>query len=175
MAVIAVTIAATSPGPILFRQKRIGLHGKDFEFLKFRTMTCLRGSEDGMFTPGDQCRITTVGRVLRRSKLDELPQFFNVLRGDLSLVGPRPEVRQWVDAYPERWAVIHQVQPGIFDPATIVFRNEEELLARAPEPVQEYLTVILPKKLTLNEHYVRHRCVVADIGILARGLLALFS
>ncbi|MFH0825962.1 MAG: sugar transferase [Pseudomonadota bacterium] len=174
MALIALGIAATSSGPVLFRQLRVGLNGKDFRFFKFRTMTCLPGAEEGLFTPGERCRVTPLGRYLRASKLDELPQLFNVLKGDMSLVGPRPEVRQWVEAYPERWAFVHTCKPGIFDPAVIQFRNEEDLLARAEDPDQMYRDVILPIKLGLNEAYAARRGLVQDLRILIRGVLSVF-
>jgi len=174
MGIIVLAVAMTSSGPILFRQKRVGFQGKDFEFLKFRTMTCLEGAEEGLFTPGDQCRVTKVGRFLRSTKLDELPQFFNVLRGEMSLVGPRPEVREWVDAYPERWALIHTVKPGIFDPAVAVFRDEEVLLAESTNPAQTYRDVVLPAKLMLNEGYIVIRGPREDARVLFRGVLSVF-
>lgn len=170
----ALAVRISSPGPILFRQRRVGYKGEEFEFLKFRTMTCLEGAEEGLFKPGDQCRVTKVGRFLRATKLDELPQFFNVLRGDMSLVGPRPEVREWVGVYPDRWAVIHSVPPGIFDPAVVVFRNEENLLASSPDPLQTYRETVLPAKLSLNEGYVRSRGLRVDAKILVRAVWSVF-
>lgn len=174
MGVIALAVAKTSPGPILFRQKRVGLNGNDFALLKFRTMTCLEGSEEGLFTPGDQCRVTGVGRVLRATKLDELPQFFNVLRGDMSLVGPRPEVREWVDVSPEKFKTILEVKPGIFDPAVSVFRNEEQLLAQSENPRRTYREEILPAKLQLNRQYVAKRSLKEDLKVLTWGVLSVF-
>ena len=115
---IAFLVRLSSPGPSLFRQTRVGLAGKDFLMLKFRTMTERPDSADGSFDAGDDSRVTGIGRILRATKLDELPQLWNVLKGDMSLVGPRPEVRKWVNEYPDRWEHIHQVKPGITDPAS---------------------------------------------------------
>lgn len=161
--------------------------------LKFRTMRKAEGSrrgrrsevrerssedggrkaEAGAFDAGDISRVTPLGRILRRWKLDELPQLWNVLTGDMSLVGPRPEVRTWVDAYPERWALVLTVRPGITDPASIVYRNEEEILARSPDPQRTYREEILPHKLSLYEDYVQNRTLGGDIMILLRTLRAL--
>ena len=137
--------------PIFFRQTRVGINGADFILYKFRTMRVMRGAASGTFDAGDTSRITKIGAFLRKTKLDELPQLWNVFKGDMSLVGPRPEVRKWVDAYPERWAKVLTVKPGITDPASIYYRNEEELLAQADDPVACYRDQILPHKLDLYE------------------------
>lgn len=131
-------------------------------------MTVQRGTERGSFDAGSSVRVTRVGKLLRKTKLDELPQLWNVLVGDMSLVGPRPEVRKWVEAYPERWEKVLIVQPGITDPASIEFRNEEELLAAAPNPEAYYRDVILPRKLDLYEEYVRNHTFGGDIAILIK-------
>jgi lipopolysaccharide/colanic/teichoic acid biosynthesis glycosyltransferase len=116
--------------------------------------------------------VTRVGKLLRKTKLDELPQLWNVLVGDMSLVGPRPEVRKWVEAYPDRWSKVLAVRPGITDPASIEFRNEEELLAAAPDPKTCYRDVILPRKLDLYEEYVETRSFWGDVGILLKTVWA---
>jgi lipopolysaccharide/colanic/teichoic acid biosynthesis glycosyltransferase len=116
--------------------------------------------------------VTRVGKLLRKTKLDEFPQLWNVLVGDMSLVGPRPEVRKWVEAYPDRWAKVLAVRPGITDPASIEFRNEEELLAAAPNPETYYRKVILPRKLDLYEEYVETRSFWGDVGILLKTVWA---
>jgi lipopolysaccharide/colanic/teichoic acid biosynthesis glycosyltransferase len=169
---IALAVRLTSRGPALFRQRRVGLGGRDFLILKFRTMTVQKGSENGSFDAGSAARVTKVGRILRATKLDELPQLWNVLVGDMSLVGPRPEVRKWVEAYPQRWAVVHTVRPGITDQASIVYRDEEEILAAAADPEQCYRQEILPRKLDLYESYVRTRSLPGDLGILWRTAMA---
>jgi lipopolysaccharide/colanic/teichoic acid biosynthesis glycosyltransferase len=172
LALIALLVRASSPGPVLFRQVRVGLHGLDFRLFKFRTMTVRTGAEAGSFDAGDASRVTRVGALLRATKLDELPQLWNVVRGDMSLVGPRPEVRRWVECYPERWARVHAVRPGITDPAAIVYRHEEQILAAAPDPEGAYRDQVLPHKLDLYEEYVRTRSFPGDLKILAQTLAA---
>jgi lipopolysaccharide/colanic/teichoic acid biosynthesis glycosyltransferase len=173
LALIALAVRRSSPGPALFRQTRVGRHGRDFVLLKFRTMTVRPDAERGRFDVGGSARVTRLGRILRATKLDELPQLWNVLRGEMALVGPRPEVRTWVEAYPDRWAFVHSVRPGITDPASIVYRDEERLLAAAPDPEQTYREQVLPHKLALYEQYVRTRSVPGDLILLIRTLLAL--
>lgn len=170
---VAVVLESGFPG--LFRQRRVGLGIQEFTLYKFRTMTVQCGAEHGSFDVGSAIRVTRVGRLLRKIKLDELPQLWNVLRGEMSLVGPRPEVRKWVDAYPEHWARVLAVQPGITDPASIEFRNEEEMLAAAPNPEDYYRNVILPRKLDLYEEYVRTQSFWGDVGILFRTVWAVFG
>lgn len=170
LALIALLIIVTDGRPIFFIQDRIGIHGSRFPILKFRTMSVANDRPD--FEPGQKARVTGVGRLLRKSKLDELPQLWNVIVGQMSLVGPRPEVPQWVQAYPERWARIHQIRPGITDPAAIVYRNEEEILAAADDPDEAYRTEILPRKLELYEQYVDSRSFVGDLRILLQTCAA---
>src|SRR3954471_9320400 len=124
---IALAVRLESSGPAIFRQRRIGLHGREFTVFKFRTMSGAARDRSGTFEPGNTTRVTRVGRMLRRSKLDELPQLWNVVVGDMSLVGPRPEVPRWVEIYPQRWQVVHSVRPGLTDPASLAFIQEESL------------------------------------------------
>jgi len=167
---LAVVVESGLPG--LFRQRRVGRGGGEFVLLKFRTMTVNREAEKGAFEAGSSARVTGIGRFLRKTKLDELPQLWNVLVGDMSLVGPRPEVRKWVDAYPERWAKVLTVRPGITDPASIEFRHEEEILAKASDPELAYREEILPRKLDLYEQYVATQSFWRDVGILVRTVWA---
>jgi lipopolysaccharide/colanic/teichoic acid biosynthesis glycosyltransferase len=169
----AVVLGSGRPG--IFRQTRVGRMGRDFPLYKFRTMRARKGASDGLFEAGSLVRITPIGRLLRKSKLDELPQLWNVLRGDMSLVGPRPEVRKWVEAYPERWAVVLSVRPGITDPASIEFRDEEAHLAASPDPESMYRNEILPVKLSLYEAYVANRSLGRDLRILLRTLFVVFK
>jgi len=133
-----------------------------------RTEDSKRWVESGEFDAGDTSRVTSVGRFLRKTKLDELPQLWNVLKGDMSLVGPRPEVRKWVEVYPERWARVLTVRPGITDPASIEFRHEEKLLATSQDPERTYRDEILPRKLALYEQYVATWSFWGDIAILIK-------
>lgn len=160
--------------PVLFRQMRVGVNGSCFLLNKFRTMSVVREAASGTFDAGDTSRITKIGAFLRKTKLDELPQLWNVFKGDMSFVGPRPEVRKWVDAYPERWAKVLTVKPGITDPASIYYRNEEELLAQADDPVACYRDQILPHKLDLYEEYVRTRTFWGDIFLIFKTIMLVF-
>ena len=168
MLVIAAAIAQNSGFPIFFRQLRIGRDGKKFWLFKFRTMTTLSDAEKGFFDFNGTRRVTSLGRFFRKTKLDELPQLWNVLKGEMSLVGPRPEVKEWVEVYPERWRRVHAVRPGITDPASILFRNEEELLASSDDPEKMYREEILPKKLDCYEKYISNRTIWGDIAIIFR-------
>src|SRR5271157_1157036 len=175
LAIVAVLVQWSSPGPAQFRQIRVGRGGRDFVLLKFRTMTVQSDSETGSFDPGDGSRVTKLGRFLRATKLDELPQLWNVIRGDMALVGPRPEVRKWVEVNPERWAIVHEVRPGITDPAAILYRDEETILAGAPDPERLYREQILPRKLDLYVEYVRTRTFWADLKILGQTAIAIIA
>jgi len=172
---VALAVRLSTRGPVLFRQKRVGLEGADFVLLKFQTMTLRSGSENGDFDAGDGSRVTKVGRFLRATKLDELPQLWNVIRGDMALVGPRPEVRKWVEVSPERWAIAHTVRPGITDPAAIFYRDEERVLAGVADPERFYREQILPRKLDLYEEYVRTRTFWADLKILGQTAIAIIA
>ena len=173
LVIIAIAIIMLDGPPVLFLHERVGRNGRLFYLVKFRTMTVLNTREKGGFDAGNRKRITPIGHFLRRTKLDELPQLWNVLAGEMSIVGPRPEVRKWTEVYPERWAVVHMVRPGITDTASIVFRNEEDILAALPDPEKAYRVDILPKKLKMYDEYVRSRSFVGDLKIIFRTLLAL--
>jgi lipopolysaccharide/colanic/teichoic acid biosynthesis glycosyltransferase len=175
LAAVATGIYFTDGPPVLFCQRRVGRRGQGFLLYKFRTMRVPKNSEAGSFDAGNTSRVTRLGRLLRKTKIDELPQLWNVLRGDMSLVGPRPEVERWVAAFPERWAVIHTTRPGITDPASIVYRHEEELLSRAADPEAMYRQEILPRKLSLYETYVRTQTFWGDIHIILRTVAAVLT
>lgn len=165
---ISILIIITMPGPILFRQERVGKNRKHFKLNKFRSMSIKKGSEKGHFDLGDRSRITRLGKYLRKYKLDELPQLFNVLVGDMSLVGPRPEVKKWTEIYTEKWDIVLKVKPGITDNASIYFRNEEEILANSCCPEKTYELEILPKKLDYYIDYVNNNSFWGDIKIIFR-------
>lgn len=162
----AILVKVTSSGPVFFRQARGGQGGKYFKIFKFRSMTVKKASDGKDFDPGCDARVTGFGKFLRKSKIDELPQLINVLKGEMSLVGPRPEVMVYIELYPERWEKVLAIRPGITDPASIAFRNEEELLAQADDPEEEYRQEILAKKLDIYEDYVDHISLFKDIKIL---------
>ncbi len=171
-AAIAAAVKVDSPGPLLFRQVRVGRGGRPFEILKFRTMTT--GAVGAAITPAGDARVTRVGEVLRRTKLDELPQLWNVVRGQMSLVGPRPEVPHYVDLWPSDLRdKILSVRPGITDPASIEFRDEGALLAAQPDPERYYREVLLPRKARMYAEYVDSATARGDLAILVRTVRAL--
>lgn len=170
LSIVSILIKLTMPGPIFFIQQRVGKNGILFKLIKFRTMKVAEDKSGGSFDAGDSSRITPFGKFLRKTKIDELPQLFNVLLGDMSLVGPRPEVKIWTEVYPEKWAIVHRVRPGITDEASIVFRNEEELLKSALNPNEVYKNQILPQKLSLYIKYVHNQSFFNDFKIIVRTI-----
>ena len=152
--VISLAIKLSSPGPVFFRQERVGRHGRIFRIFKFRSMTADAHLRGASVTAGDDQRITPLGAFLRSHKLDELPQLLNVLTGDMSMVGPRPEVAEFVDLFPVEYGRILTVRPGITHQATLVFRNEEEILAGAVDPRARYLRFVMPLKLKIYLDYL---------------------
>jgi lipopolysaccharide/colanic/teichoic acid biosynthesis glycosyltransferase len=169
---VAVAIKLDSPGPILFRQVRIGRRMRPFEILKFRTM--IAESPGAPLTVGSDARITRVGRLLRKLKMDELPQLINVLRGEMSLVGPRPEVLRYVAFYPREFAEILAVRPGITDAASIRYRDEATLLAQAEDAEAEYRNRILPDKIALARMYVHRASLRYDLALIFKTIWLLF-
>ena len=151
--VIGAAVLVETGRPIFFTQNRVGRGGKLFRLIKFRTMR--QGKSGPSITTRGDSRVTTVGRFLRKFKLDELPQLWNVVRGEMSLVGPRPEVPEFVDSNNPVWVSVLQVRPGITDPASIAYRHEEQLLAKAADPIRYYQETVLPSKLALNIAYLR--------------------
>ena len=166
--IIAIWIKLDSKGPVFYRQVRVGKDNKDFRIFKFRSMRV--GSDKGSLVTigGRDPRITRSGYIIRKLKLDELPQLINVFVGDMSLVGPRPEVRHYVDYWtPEQMHVL-DVRPGITDPASIKFRNENELMEKAENPEEYYINVIMQEKLKLYLEYVRNHSFWGDIGLILK-------
>jgi len=169
LAAAAAAVRFSSPGPILFRQERIGRNFTPFKILKFRTMQADAPQRGGPLTQGHHDpRITRVGHVLRRWKIDELPQLVNVLRGEMSLVGPRPEVAKYVNLFHDDYAEILQVRPGITDEASLKYRDEAAFLSAVDDPEQEYVRRILPDKIALAKAYLRERSFWGDVAILLR-------
>jgi lipopolysaccharide/colanic/teichoic acid biosynthesis glycosyltransferase len=165
-ALLAPLIMLDSRGPVLFRQWRVGRHYRPFLIYKFRTMR-VDDMSCRTITPPDDPRVTRLGRVLRATKLDELPQLINVLRGDMSLVGPRPEILHYVELFHRAYGEVLQVRPGLTDLASIKYRDEAAALAAAPDPEQEYVTRILPDKIELARQYVRHSSLLLDLRLIA--------
>ena len=175
---LAVTlwVRLDSPGPVLFRQRRVGRGGRPFDIFKFRTMAAGAEALGPQITVGADTRITRAGAWLRRTKLDELPQFYNVLRGDMSVVGPRPEVPRYVALYPpDVRTTILTMRPGITDLASIAFRDESALLARSADPNRTYVEQILPAKLDYALQYMRSHTLWLDLRIIGWTVLAVLG
>lgn len=171
---IALAIKLDSRGPVFFRQERVGRHGVPFRIHKFRTMRHQPDAQGREITVGDDPRITRVGAMLRRTKFDELAQLIDVLRGEMSLVGPRPEVPRYVQQYPApvRDKVL-SVRPGITDLASIEYRRESELLAQSDDPERTYVQEVLPQKLRYAQQYVDHATLWTDLRLLVRTVQVL--
>lgn len=172
---LAIWIKLDSKGPVFYRQSRVGWHNKDFRIFKFRSMRV--GSDKGSLVTigGRDPRITRSGYFIRKFKFDELPQLFNVFIGDMSLVGPRPEVRHYVNYWtPEQMHVL-DVRPGITDPASIKFRNENELLENVEDPENYYIDVIMQEKLKLYLSYVKNHSFLGDLGLIFKTFFAIIT
>jgi lipopolysaccharide/colanic/teichoic acid biosynthesis glycosyltransferase len=176
---IAIAVKVTSRGPVFFRQERAGLHGVPFCIYKFRTMRWTGLGHGCLITVGGDGRITPMGRLLRRTKLDELPQLINVVRGEMSLVGPRPEIRAYVDLFPRQYARVLSVRPGITHRAALEFYAEEQLLASVRDPERYYVEQIMPRKLQLYLRDIERtslmddiRTILETVGSVARSLSA---
>ena len=168
--VLAIWVKVDSAGPIFYRQIRVGRNNKDFTLLKFRSMT-MDADKGSLLTVGDSdARITRSGHYIRKYKLDELPQLINVLKGDMSFVGPRPEVRKYVDLYKAEQLHVLDVRPGITDLASIKYHNENELLKQSQNPEEYYIHTILPDKLNINLKYVQNHSVMNDCVIIFKTL-----
>ncbi|HOA89290.1 MAG TPA: sugar transferase [Propioniciclava tarda] len=167
---VSAAIWAQDRGPVFFRQERVGLDGRAFRIHKFRSMRV--NTSGALVTSAGDDRITPVGKVLRKTKLDELPQLIDVLVGDMSVVGPRPEVPRYVAEWPpDAKAEILSVRPGISDPASVAFRNEQDVLAASDDPERTYLVEILPKKVAMYRDYVANRSFLGDLKVILDTLV----
>ncbi len=171
--IIAVAVKLESPGPAFFTAKRVGRGGALFSILKFRSMT--QSAAGPAITSSGDARITRVGRLLRATKLDELPQLINVLRGDMSVVGPRPEDPRYVERYSAEQRRVLLVRPGITGAAAVAYRHEQELLARSDDPEVSYITSILPAKLELELAYLESWSLLTDVRLIVQTVTSIFS
>ena len=163
---ISLWVGLSSKGGVFYKQIRVGRNNKDFKLYKFRSMR-VNSDKQGLLTVGSKdSRITKAGYFIRKYKIDELPQLFNVLKGDMSFVGPRPEVRRYVDLYSDEQMKVLSVRPGITDPASIKYRNENDILSSASNPEEYYIQHIMPDKLKINIDYINKRTFVKDIKII---------
>jgi lipopolysaccharide/colanic/teichoic acid biosynthesis glycosyltransferase len=171
MAALALAVKLDSPGPVLFRQQRAGRGNRPFTILKFRSMRI--GATGPLVTAAQDARVTRVGRFLRRYKLDELPQLWNVLVGDMSLVGPRPEVERYVRLFPEAYERILTVRPGLTDFAALEYRDEQATLQASPDPESAYTAVVLPAKIELYHLYLDEMSLGTDVVLVLRTIAVL--
>ncbi len=171
--VAAIAIKLDSPGPVFFGHPRVGWRGRPFTVWKLRTMrdATAKGAE---LTVGGDPRVTRVGRFLRARKIDELPQFWNVLKGEMSLVGPRPEVAAYVRKFDQEYARILSIRPGVTDEASLAYRNEEKTLSQYDDPERAYVETVLPEKIRHNLDYLAHRSLRGDLWILTKTFWRLF-
>jgi lipopolysaccharide/colanic/teichoic acid biosynthesis glycosyltransferase len=172
--IISILIKLDSSGALIFTQTRVGKNGKDFALLKFRTMKTTQETSS-LITIGNDNRITKVGYFLRKYKLDELPQLINILKGEMSVVGPRPEVRKYVDMYSNSQLEVLSVKPGLTDPASIKFSNESELLGKAENPENYYIQELMPAKIELSLSYIRTQTFLSDIKIILKTFSKIIS
>ena len=171
---LALWVKLDSPGPVFYRQVRVGRNNRDFKLYKFRSMRV--ASEKGLITiGGHDPHVTQSGYYIRKYKLDEFPQLINVFLGDMSLVGPRPEVRKYVDMYTDEQMHVLDVRPGITDMASIYYRNENELLEKANNPEKYYREVIMQDKLRINLEYVRNHSVIGDFRMILKTLFVVIA
>lgn len=175
LAAIALAIKLTSRGPVFYRGERIGRNGVPFRMFKFRTMVINAEQIGGSSTPDDDPRLTRVGKFLRRYKLDELPQLINVVNGEMSMVGPRPQVGWVVERYTPEERLVLTVRPGITDYASLKFHNEGEILRGSKNPDEDYFRLIHPTKMRLSLEYVKNASVFTDVKIILRTLLAILK
>ena len=171
----ALLIKLDSPGPIFFKQERIGRNFRPFWIYKFRTMAQDAPARGGLVTIGEDARVTRVGRLLRKSKIDEIPQLTNILRGDMTLVGPRPEVRYYVELFRRDYEEILKVRPGLTDLASLKYRDEAALLGKAANPEDEYMRHVLPDKIRLAKDYLRRSSFLFDLSLILKTLFKLFD
>lgn len=173
--VTSLIIVISSGFPVFYLQTRVGRFNKDFKLFKFRTMK-IDADKKGLLTVGGRDpRITSIGYYLRKYKLDELPQLFNVFLGTMSLVGPRPEVRKYVELYTDEQKQVLNVKPGITDYASLEYFNENELLARSSDPENTYIREVMPAKLLLNRKYISDAGVVTDIKVIVKTIIKIFK
>jgi lipopolysaccharide/colanic/teichoic acid biosynthesis glycosyltransferase len=175
MLLVAVLIKLDSSGPVFFRQERIGRGFRPFQILKFRTMLNNAQTKGRLITLAQDPRITRVGRILRQTKIDELPQLINVLKGEMSLVGPRPEVSRYVRAFQKDYEEILKVRPGMTDLASLKYRNEEAILSNSDDPDEEYVSHVLPDKIRLAKDYLERSSFLFDLSLIFKTLFKLFD
>lgn len=171
---VSVWILLDSPGGLIYKQERVGKNGQNFQLLKFRSMRT-GADKEGQITIGNDARVTRSGRFIRKFKIDEFPQLINVIKGEMSVVGPRPEVPRYVKMYSDQQRKVLDVQPGLTDLATIEFINEQEKLGESKDPESLYINHIMPAKLALNIEYIQNRSFLNDLSIIFKTIFSIFN
>ena len=169
--IVALLIKSDSEGPIFFRQERIGKNYKPFRIYKFRTMTVDAEKKGSLITACTDNRITKIGKFLRKYKIDELPQLINVLKGEMSFVGPRPEVKEYVQLFNSDYKRLLKIRPGIIDPASIKYSNEEDILSLSKDFEEDYIKMILPEKIKLSLQYADNHNFIIDLKLILKTIL----
>jgi len=172
--IIGILIRIMSPGSVMFEQERIGKDGKPFKILKFRTMVENAEELGPQITIGKDMRVTKIGEFLRKYKIDEFPQIINIINGEMSFVGPRPEVKKYVDLYTPEQRKVLSIKPGVTDLASIKFKNENEILAQSQNPERTYTEVIMPEKLRINLDYVENASLLYDVKLIFNTIKSVF-
>lgn len=175
LVIAALLIRLDSKGPIFFKQERVGRGFKPFFIYKFRTMVKDTQERGGVITSGEDARITWIGRILRKTKIDELPQLINILKGEMSLVGPRPEVKKYVELFRNDYEDILKIRPGITDLASLKYRNEAFILGQTEDPDETYIKMVLPDKIRLAKEYLNRSSLTFDLRLILKTLLRLIG
>ena len=175
MIIISIFIKLTSKGPVFFRQIRVGKDNKDFKIFKFRTMVADADKKGNNITVSNDKRITGIGSFLRNTKLDEIPQLINVFLGQMSFVGPRPDVREYIDLYDDIQKNILKIKPGITSTASIKYRNEAEILGRSEDPEKMYIEEVMPEKIKLSLKYIEDMGFFYDLGLIFKTIFKIFD
>jgi len=173
--IIAVLVKLSSPGPVFFRQERVGLYGRPFSMLKFRSMVVDAPTLGSNVSPAGDPRVTRIGALLRKTYLDEMPQLLNVLAGDMSLVGPRPETPEYVTMYSAQERRVLGARPGMAGPSTLAFESEAEVLARSPDPYRWYVDHLMHERVRVDLEYLERQSIRYDFGVLLKTLLMVVS
>jgi lipopolysaccharide/colanic/teichoic acid biosynthesis glycosyltransferase len=173
--IIAVLVKLSSPGPVFFRQERVGLHGRPFSMFKFRSMVVDAHTLGSNVSPAGDPRVTRMGALLRKTYLDEMPQLLNVLRGDMSMVGPRPETPEYVAMYSPQERRVLGARPGMAGPSTLAFESEAEVLARSADPYRCYVDHLMHERVRVDLEYLERQSIRYDLGVLLRTLLMVVS
>jgi lipopolysaccharide/colanic/teichoic acid biosynthesis glycosyltransferase len=172
--IISIWILLDSRGGVFYRQIRVGKNGKEFKLLKFRSMKT-GADKSGQLTVGNDARVTRVGRFIRKTKIDEFPQLINIIKGEMSVVGPRPEVPKYVALYSDEQKRVLSIRPGLTDLASLEFFNEQEILGKSENPEKSYIEEIMPEKLRLNLQYVSQRSFLMDIQLIFKTISQIFK